>query len=87
MNKEGYYRYFVKRDGEYFVNVIDDLIPVHPKTRQPFWGLSIKYPWQLLLLKAWIKEKGSWESMNNAKPFEFLDAFGFPLYKTYNFKK
>jgi len=25
--------------------------------KEPLWGLSFNCPWELLLLKAWIKEK------------------------------
>ena len=87
INKEGFYQYFVKRNGDYYVNCIDDVIPVKKKSKEPLWGLSKKYPWQLLLLKAWLKEKRTWEKFEEAEPFEFLDAFGLRAYKTYNFKK
>ncbi len=33
INKEGYYQYFIKKDGEYYVNCIDDTIPVDKKTK------------------------------------------------------
>jgi len=55
INKSGYYEYFVRRNGEYFVEEIDDVIPVSSDLLHPIWGLSINEPWKLLLMKAWIK--------------------------------
>lgn len=87
INEEGKYEYFVKRDGEYVVESCDDVIPVDIKTWKPLWGLSLKSPWQLVLLKAWLKECGGWQEMMTAQPFALLDAFGLPEYKTFNFRK
>jgi len=42
VNKSGFYEYFVRRNGEYFVEVIDDVIPVSNEQQEPIWGLSIK---------------------------------------------
>jgi len=42
VNKSGFYEYFVRRNGEYFVEVIDDVIPVSNEQLEPIWGLSIK---------------------------------------------
>ena len=78
VNKEGKYKYFVKREGEYIVDECDDIIPVDRKTWKPMWGLSYKYPWQLVLLKAWLKECGGWREMMVAPPFALIDAFGLP---------
>ena len=33
VNQKGYYRYFVKRNGEYYVSCVDDIIPVDKKTQ------------------------------------------------------
>lgn len=87
MNKEGYYKYFVRRNGTYHVETIDDMIPVDSVKQNPIWGLDIRYPWEAILLKAWIKEKGSLENVMKAEPFEFIHAFGLPAYKVSNFKK
>ena len=57
------------------------------RTWKPLWGLSLEHPWQIVLLKAWIKECGGWEEIFKAPPFSFLDAFGFPSYKVFNFRK
>lgn len=40
LNAQGFYRYFVRRNGEYHVEFMDDWIPVEPDTRLPPWGLS-----------------------------------------------
>jgi len=45
----------VKRNGEYYVEECDDLIPVDKNTWKPLWGLSIEHHWQLILFKAWLK--------------------------------
>lgn len=45
----------MKRNGEYYVEECDDLIPVDKNTWKPLWGLSIEHPWQLILFKAWLK--------------------------------
>ena len=45
----------------------------------PLWGLNIKEPWKLILMKAWMKE--------NAKPYEFIEAFGSTGYKAVSIKK
>ena len=63
VNREGRYEYFIKRDGEYVIEECDDIIPVDRRTWKPMWGLHYKFPWQLLLLKAWIKECGGWREM------------------------
>lgn len=55
INKEGYYEYFVRRNGEYHIDFIDDYIPVEGMKKLPIWGLSYACPWELLLMKAWIK--------------------------------
>jgi hypothetical protein len=59
VNSNGYYQYFVKRNGEYFVEECDDLIPVDKLTWKPLWGLTLDHPWQIILFKAWLKECGS----------------------------
>ena len=87
VNKEGYYKYFVRRNGTYHVETVDDWIPVDGYKQLPIWGLDIQYPWQIILLKAWIKEKGSLDNVIRAEPFEFIHAFGLPAYKVSNFKK
>ena len=65
----------------------DDIIPVDKKTWKPLWGLSYKNPWQLVLMKAWLKECDGWDNMIGAEPFAFLNAFGMPSYRVFNFKK
>lgn len=87
VNEQGYYQYFIKRSGEYFVEECDDLVPIDKVTKRPMFDLNPKYPWQLLLLKIWLKEKSTMGEVNQADPFEFLDAFGLPSYSGYNFKK
>ena len=66
---------------------MDDEIPVDSHKQLPIWGLDLRYPHEILLLKAWIKEKGSLSEVIRANPFEFLHAFGLPAYKVSNFKK
>ena len=53
----------------------------------PLWGLSIKEPWKLIIMKAWIKEKGSIEAVEKAEPYEFIEAFGFSGYRALSIKK
>lgn len=48
---------------------MDDTIPVDPDTRLPPWGLSEFEPWKILVMKAWLKEKGSIAAMVNAEPY------------------
>ena len=62
VKENGYYRYFVKRHGQYYIDYIDDIIPVKKEKKKikPLWGLDIRFPWQLILLKAWLKEKKTW---------------------------
>ena len=66
---------------------MDDYIPVEGKKRLPIWGINIKEPWKLLLMKAWLKEKKSIEAVLKAKPYEFIDAFGLPGYRALSIKK
>lgn len=88
LNEKGLYRYFVRRNGQYHVEVMDDWIPVDPDNKLlPPWGLSEKEPWKLLLMKAWIKEKGSIKAVLEAEPYEFIDAFGFPGYRAISIHK
>lgn len=42
VNGQGFYQYFVRRNGEYHVEYIDDVIPVVGNKKVPAWGLSIK---------------------------------------------
>lgn len=58
MSQVGYYQYFVRRNGEYHVDYVDDSIPVDSDDQEPLWGLRLEEPWKLILMKAWIKEKG-----------------------------
>lgn len=62
VSKNGYYKYFVKRNGEYFIEQCDDYIPVEKKTWKPIWGIDLKHPWQVILMKMWIKEMGGVKS-------------------------
>ena len=87
VNQEGYYQYFLLRDGEYHVDYVDDWIPVVGKNQTPIWGLSIKEPWKLVLLKAWLKEKGSIKEVLNAEPFEFMNYFGLLGYRALSIVK
>lgn len=45
---------------------IDDVIPVVGNKQVPAWGLSIKEPWKLILMKAWLKEKRGIEGVVKA---------------------
>ncbi len=40
LNSQGLYKYFVRRNGEYYVEYMDDWIPVDPVTKLPPWGLN-----------------------------------------------
>lgn len=51
---------------------IDDLIPVIGAKQQPIWGLSLKEPWKMIIMKAWIKEKRGIEGVIRAQPYEFI---------------
>ncbi len=42
LNKKGFYQYFVRRNGEYYVEYMDDLIPVSGNKQLPLWGLTLK---------------------------------------------
>ena len=66
---------------------IDDLIPVVGSKRVPAWGLSLKEPWKLILMKAWLKEKRGIEGVLKAEPYEFIEAFGLPGYRAISIKK
>lgn len=67
---------------------MDDWIPVDPDNKLlPPWGLSEYEPWKILLMKAWIKEKGSIKAVFEAEPYEFIDAFGFPGYRAISIQK
>lgn len=87
MNKGGYYQYFIRRNGEYYVDYIDDFIPVVGVKKLPLWGLNIKEPWKLIIMKAWMKEKGGIKGVENAQPYEFIEAFGSTGYKAVSIKK
>ena len=69
LNEKGLYKYFVRRNGEYYVEYMDDMIPVDPESRLLPWGLSEKEPGKIILMKAWLKEKGSIQAMMNAEPY------------------
>lgn len=87
MNRSGYYEYFIRRDGEYYVDYIDDFIPTVGVKQYPLWGLNIKEPWKLIIMKAWIKEKGSIKAVEEAEPYEFIEAFGVAGYRALSIKK
>jgi hypothetical protein len=87
INEKGFFMYFVRRNGEYFVEFMDDVIPVDPETRLPPWGLREQEPWKIILMKAWLKEKRSISGIINAEPYEFIEAFGFPGYRAIAIQK
>lgn len=66
LNRGGYYEYFIRRNGEYYVDYIDDFIPIVGNKKLPLWGLSLKEPWKIIIMKAWIKEKGGIEAVERA---------------------
>jgi hypothetical protein len=66
---------------------MDDTVPVDSNTRLPLWGVPISQPWKLLLMKAWIKEKKSVKAVQDAEPYEFIDAFGMSGYKAISIQK
>ena len=69
INAKGFYQYFVRRNGQYHVEFMDDLIPVDPETKMPPWGMSIRQPWKLVLMKAWLKEKKTISALVSAEPY------------------
>jgi hypothetical protein len=77
----------VRRNGEYYVEFIDDRIPVFGPKQQPLWGLNLKEPWKIIIMKAWLKEKRSIEGVVRAQPYEFIEAFGLPGYRALSIKK
>ena len=87
VNSQGFYQYFIRRNGEYHVEFIDDLIPVVGNKQLPAWGLSLKEPWKLILMKAWLKEKRGILGVIRAQPYEFIEAFGLPGYRALSIKK
>jgi hypothetical protein len=87
VNSQGFYQYFVRRNGEYHVEFIDDLIPVVGNKQLPAWGLNLKEPWKLILMKAWLKEKRGILGVIRAQPYEFIEAFGLPGYRALSIKK
>jgi len=87
LNKSGYYEYFIRRNGEYYVDYVDDFIPIVGAKKLPLWGLSKNEPWKIIIMKAWIKEKGGIEAVERAEPYEFIEAFGLPGYRALSIKK
>lgn len=87
ITENGYYQYFIKRNGIYEIDFIDDVIPVEGPKEVPLYNLSYRRPWEILLMKAWFKEKGGVHSAHNAEPFEFLRAFGMPGYRVIQYKR
>ena len=66
---------------------MDDIIPVDPVTKLPTWGMSVREPWKLVLMKAWLKEKKTVSALVSAEPYEFIEAFGFPGYRAIAIQK
>eukprot|EP00919_Chromeraceae_sp_WS-2016_P070359 GHVR01166812.1.p2 GENE.GHVR01166812.1~~GHVR01166812.1.p2 ORF type:complete len:103 (-),score=3.89 GHVR01166812.1:1383-1691(-) len=87
INKQGKYYYFVKRSGEYCIDYIDDIIPTQGIKQLPLWGISYYKPWEVLLMKIWLKEKRGFQGVENSRPFEFIEAFGMPGYRVFSFNK
>jgi hypothetical protein len=53
----------------------------------PLWGLTLKEPWKIIIMKAWLKEKQGIEGVIRAQPYEFIEAFGLPGYRAMSIKK
>lgn len=87
VNAQGYYQYFIRRNGEYFVEFVDDVIPVQGSRQMPLWGLTLKEPWKIIIMKAWLKEKKGIDGVRKAEPYEFIEAFGLPGYRALSIKK
>jgi hypothetical protein len=73
MSRVGYYQYFVRRNGEYYVDYVDDSIPVDSEDQEPLWGLRTEEPWKLILMKAWIKEKDGIENVIKEITFKIIN--------------
>lgn len=78
----GIYNIIAQVNGHYRLVTVDDMIPVYEGTNQPLWGMSLEYPWQLLLLKAWALTNGGYLTLQNCNPFEFVRTFSYPNWKT-----
>lgn len=60
------------RDGRFETEVVDDLIPIYQETGDPIWGMDIKLPWQLILLKFWAKISKGYNNVASRQAFEFI---------------
>lgn len=62
----------VNRNGRWETDVVDDWVPVYSDTHEPIWGLDFDNSWQIILLKFWAKQKGSYSALKEVAPFEFI---------------
>ena len=86
-NEEGRYLLVYNSEGRYETDVVDDYIPVFEKTDQPIWGMSLKYPWLLILAKMWAKQCGGFDKVKDTQPMDFLRCFTNTNWKYYNLSK
>ena len=82
--EDGRYELVVNTDGRFEHLAVDDYVPVYEETEEPVWEMSLKWPWQLVLAKAWAKHCGGYEQMLNAPPMEFLSSFTNSNWRYYN---
>ena len=82
--EEGRYLLVYNSKGRYETDVVDDYIPVFEKSDEPIWGLSLKYPWLLILVKMWAKQCGGYDKVKDTQPMDFLRCFTNTNWKYYN---
>ena len=74
----------MNRNGRWETDVVDDWIPVYKHNHEPIWGLDFEHAWQIILLKFWAKQKGSFSALKHVAPFEFIECFTNCNWKYFN---
>ena len=77
----------VNRNGRWETDVVDDWVPVYSDSHEPIWGLDFDNSWQIILLKFWAKQKGSYSALKEVAPFEFIECFSNCNWKYFNLSR
>ena len=82
--ESGRYEMVVNVDGRFEAVTVDDYVPVYENTEEPIWGMELKYPWQLIIVKVWAKRCKGYDNILSTDPMDFLSSFTNSNWKYFN---
>ena len=80
----GRYEMVVNVDGRFEAVTVDEYVPVYENTEEPIWGMELKYPWQMIIVKVWAKRCNGYDNILSTNPMDFLSSFTNSNWKYFN---